>query len=80
MQPLCRGHLRADWADRMLQTDFLRLDAMPIRLEQMLFLLMKRAGWGQVVMISRSVEISIPGREEEMVCAYLLVTFFCFFL
>jgi len=40
MQPLCWGHLRADWADRMLQTDFLRPDAMPIRLEQTLFLLM----------------------------------------
>jgi len=40
MQPLCWGHLRAGWADRMLQTDFLRPDAMPIRLEQALFLLM----------------------------------------
>ena len=40
MQPLCWGHLRADWVDRMLQTDFLRPDAMPIRLEQTLFLLM----------------------------------------
>jgi len=28
------------WADRMLQADFLRPDAMPIRLEQTLFLLM----------------------------------------
>jgi len=40
MQPLCWGHLRANWADRMLQTDFLRPDAMPIPLEQTLFLLM----------------------------------------
>jgi len=40
MQPLCWGHLRAGWADRMLQTDFLRPDAMPIRPEQTLFLLM----------------------------------------
>jgi len=40
MQPLCWPHLRAGWADRMLQTDFLRPDAMPIRLEQALFLLM----------------------------------------
>jgi len=41
MQPLCWGHLRADWADRKLQTDFLRPDAMPIPLEQTLFLLME---------------------------------------
>jgi len=41
MQQLGWGHLRAGWADRMLQTDFLRPDAMPIRLEQTLFLLMK---------------------------------------
>jgi len=40
MQPLCWGHLRAGWADRMLQTDFLPPDALPIRLEQTLFLLM----------------------------------------
>jgi len=40
MQPLCWGHLRAGWADRMLQADFLRPDAMPIRLKQTLFLLM----------------------------------------
>jgi len=44
MQPLCWGHLRAGWADRMLQTDFLRPDAMPIRLEQTLFLLMEVVG------------------------------------
>ena len=41
MQPLCGGHLRVGWADRILQTDFLRPDTMPIRPEQMLFLLMK---------------------------------------
>jgi len=43
MQPLCWGHLRAGWADRMLETDIVRLDAMPIRLEQTLFLLMSIA-------------------------------------
>jgi len=40
MQPLCWGHLRADWADMMVQMDFRRPDGMAIRLEQMLFLLM----------------------------------------
>jgi len=40
MQQLCWGHLRAGWADRMLETDFLRPDGMPIRLEQTLFLLL----------------------------------------
>jgi len=40
MQPLCWGPLRVRSADRMLQADFLRPDAMPIRLEQTLFLLM----------------------------------------
>ena len=41
MQPFCWGPLRVRWADRMLQADFLRPDAMPIRLEQMVFLLME---------------------------------------
>jgi len=40
MQPFCCGPLRVCWVDRMLQADFLRPDAMPIRLEQTLFLLM----------------------------------------
>jgi len=44
MQPFCWGPLRVRWADRMLQADFLRPDAMPIRLEQMVFLLM-RVAW-----------------------------------
>jgi len=50
MQPLCWGHLRAGWADRMLETDFLRPDAMPIRLEQTLFLLMivEDSGWEDI--------------------------------
>ena len=48
MQPLCWGPLRVGSVDRMLQTDFLRLDAMSISLEQTLFLLMKeRAGFVQ---------------------------------
>jgi len=41
MQPLCCGPLRVRWVDRMLQVDFLRPDAMPIRLEQTLFLLIR---------------------------------------
>ena len=32
--------IQVHWADRMLQTGFLHPDAMPIRLEQTLFLLM----------------------------------------
>jgi len=40
MQPFCWGPLRVGWADRMLQVDFLRPDAMPICVEQTLFLLM----------------------------------------
>jgi len=40
MQPFCWGHPSAGTADRMVQMDFLRPNAMPIRLEQMLFLLM----------------------------------------
>jgi len=40
MQPFCCGPLRVRWVDRMLPADFLRPDAMPIRLEQTLFLLM----------------------------------------
>jgi len=49
MQPVCWGHLKADWADRMLQTDFLRPDAMPIRLEQTLFLLMRGIGGAMAI-------------------------------
>jgi len=41
MQPFSCGPLRVRWVDRMLQADFLCPDAMPIRLEQPLFLLMK---------------------------------------
>jgi len=37
MQPFCWGPLRAGWADRLLQADFLYPDAMPIRPEQSLF-------------------------------------------
>jgi len=48
MQPLYWGHLRAGWADRMLQTDFLGPDAMPIRLKQTLFLLMYTLSYGIV--------------------------------
>jgi len=40
MQPFCWGPVRVRWADRMLKADFLRPDAMPIRPEQTLFLLM----------------------------------------
>jgi len=40
MQPFCWGPLRVRWADRMLQADFLHPDAMLIRLEQTLLLLM----------------------------------------
>jgi len=40
MQPFCWGPLRVRWAERMLQADFLRPDAMPIRLELTLFSLM----------------------------------------
>jgi len=39
MKPLSSGPLRAGWADRMLQTDFLHPDAMPIRPEPTPFLL-----------------------------------------
>jgi len=42
MQPFCCGPLRVRWVDRRLKVDFLRPDAMPIRLEQKLFLLMYR--------------------------------------
>jgi len=41
MQPFCLGPLRARWADRMFQADFLHPNAMPICLEQTLFLLMQ---------------------------------------
>jgi len=42
MQPFGCGPLRVRCVDRMLQADFLRPDAMPIYLEQTLFLLMSR--------------------------------------
>jgi len=45
MQPFCWGPLRAGWADRVVLTDFLRLDAMLIRLEQTLFLLIDVQAW-----------------------------------
>jgi len=45
MQPFCWGPLRVRWADRMLQADFLRPDAMPIRLKQMIFWLMSQTKW-----------------------------------
>jgi len=48
MQLFCWGPLRVRWSDRMLQVDFLRPDAIPIRLEQTLFLLMKYRKIGQI--------------------------------
>jgi len=38
----------------------------------------KRSGWGKVTMISRGVEISVTGGEEEMVPAISWSTFFLF--
>jgi len=43
MQPFCWGPLRVGLAERMLLANFLRPDAMPIRLEQKLFLLIDGA-------------------------------------
>jgi len=38
-----------------------------------------RKGWGKVIMISQSVEISIAGGVEEMLHAYISGLFFFFF-
>ena len=65
MEPLCWGHLRAGWADRMLQTDLLRPDAMPIRPEQKPFLLiqeMTRARWKRIIQILKWVK---PWRDSK---------------
>jgi len=44
MQPFCWGPLRVGWVDRIIWTDFLCLDAMPIHPEQTLSLLIKIMG------------------------------------